>query len=137
MSTHAENRYAPRESTGAQRGLTLFAGAMMIAAGVYHAFIGIAALFNDTIYVTTPGYIYQFDLTGWGWAHLLLGVLVAVAGGAVLQGQTWGRMTGIALAVISMIANFLFLPYYPLWSILIIVLDVAVIWALATYARDA
>jgi hypothetical protein len=87
--------------------------------------------------VTTPDYIFSFDLTGWGWVHLLLGILAAVAGFAVLQGQTWARVVGIVLAGLSMIANFLFLPYYPLWSLLIIALDVAVIWALATYRREA
>ena len=72
----------------------------------------------------------------WGWIHLLLGVLVGLAGVAVIRGQAWGRFTGIALAAVSLIANFLFLPHYPLWSIILIALDVAIIWALAVYRGD-
>jgi hypothetical protein len=79
---------------------------MMIVGGVYHAIVGIAALFNDKAYVGTPPYIHEFDLTSWAWALLLLGILVA-EGVPVLQGQAWGRATGIGVAVLNLIANFL------------------------------
>jgi hypothetical protein len=98
---------------------------------------GIAALVHDDIYVSTPEYIYSFDLTGWGWVQLLLGILVGGAGFAIVKGQTWARIVGIALACLSLIANFLLIPYYPLWSLTIIALDIVVIWALATYRREA
>lgn len=118
-------------------GLTVFAAAMMVIGGVWHALAGIAALVRDEVYVFTPGYTYSFDLTGWGWVQLLLGILVAAAGFAVLRGQTWARAVGIMVVGLSMIANFLFMPYYPIWSLLMIALDIAVIWALATYRREA
>jgi len=118
-------------------GLTVFAASMMVISGIWQALEGIAALVHDQVYVTAARYIYSFDLTGWGWIHLLLGILTAVAGFAVLRGQTWARAVGIALVSLSMITNFLFVPYYPFWSLTIIVLDVAVIWALATYRREA
>jgi hypothetical protein len=130
MSTRATSD----RRTAVQGGLLMFAGIIMIVGGIYHAFLGLAAIFRDQVYVSAPNYTYTFDLTGWGWAHLLLGILVAAAGVAVVQGATWGRVVGVALAVLSMLANFLFLPYYPVWSILIIALDVAVIWALITAA---
>ena len=57
------------------------------------------------------------------------------AGVCLLLGMTWARVVGIVLAVISGIANFLFLPYYPLWAIVVIALDVFIIWALASGAR--
>lgn len=117
-------------------GLTVFAGALMIVDGIFGVLTGIAALLNDKIYVSTPGYIYAYDLTTWGWIHLLLGVLIGLAGLAVLRGQTWGRVTGMVMAGLSLIANFAFIPHYPLWSIIIIALDVAIIWALAVYRRD-
>jgi hypothetical protein len=117
-------------------GLAVFAGAMMIVSGVFAVFEGIAAVFNDEVYVSTPQYLFAFDLTAWGWIHLLLGVLVGLAGVAVIRGQAWGRFTGIALAGLSIIANFVFLPYYPWWSISIIALNVAIIWALAVYRGD-
>ncbi|MGH1562177.1 DUF7144 family membrane protein [Mumia sp. DW29H23] len=117
-------------------GFILFAGVMMIMIGVFHAIAGLVALIDDEFYVTTPNYILQFDTTTWGWIHLIVGVVVALAGFAVIAGQTWGRVVGIVLAVISAIANFAFLPYYPFWSTLIIALDVFVIWALAVHGRD-
>jgi hypothetical protein len=139
MSTEIPSRSAERwndRESGWASGLAVFAGSMMMIIGCWQAISGFAALVDDDVYVVTPEYIYAFDLTVWGWVHLLLGVLIAVAGFAVLKGQTWGRVIGIAVASLNMIANFLFIPYYPVWSILIIALDVAVIWALCTYRRD-
>jgi hypothetical protein len=139
MSTeipHAPVTSHQQEAPGAN-GLTIFAGSLMVIAGVWHVLAGIAALFNDKVYVSTPTYIYEFDLTTWGWIHVVLGLLVAGAGVAVLRGQTWGRVVGIVLASLSLIANFLFIPWYPIWSLLIVALDVAVIWALATYHRES
>ncbi len=115
------------------RGLVTFAGILMAVAGLWHALAGIAALVRDTVYVSTPNYLYSLDLTGWGWGHLILGVLVAVTGGAILNGQSWARWVGIALVTLSLIANFLFIPWYPIWSLVIIALDVLVIWALAAW----
>jgi hypothetical protein len=125
----------PRNSRWAT-GLIMFAGVVMMVAGVWHALAGVGALVNDDVYVATPGYIYSFDLTGWGWIHILLGIVVAAAGFVVLLGMMWARVVGIVLASVSLIANFMFIPHYPLWSLLIIGLDVAVIWALATYRTE-
>ena len=98
---------------------------------------GFAALVHDKVYVTTPEYIYSFDLTAWGWVHLLLGVLNHRRRVRGAQGSPWARVVGIILASLSMIANFLFIPHYPIWSLLIIALDIAIIWALASYRREA
>lgn len=125
-----------RSHSGWASGLTVFAGVIMVIGGVWHALVGIAALFNDQLYVSTPRYIYAFDLTAWGWTYLILGVLVALAGVAVFSGQEWARVVGAVLAAVSMLANFMFIPHYPIWSLLVIALDVAVIWALVVYRRD-
>jgi hypothetical protein len=127
---------AERESPWAS-GFTLFAAVLMVVIGIWQVFAGIAALLRDTVYVSTPEYIYSFDLTAWGWTHLLLGVLIAVAGFGVVRGQVWARVVGILLACLSLIANFMFLPHYPIWSLVIIALDIVIIWALATYRREA
>ena len=117
-------------------GLAFFAGILMITAGVFGALQGIVALFRNEVYVVGPEYVFAFDLTTWGWAHLVVGILLAAAGAALLTGRTWGRAVGIGIAVLSMLANFLFIPYYPVWSILIIILNVFVIMALCAYNRD-
>jgi hypothetical protein len=134
----AHGTLAPRkQASGLVTGLVLFAGLMMIMLGVYQAIVGIAALIEDQFYVVTPAYAFEVDVTTWGWIHLLIGIVVALAGWAVIAGQTWGRVVGIIVAVLSAIANFFFIPYYPFWSLLIIALDVFVIWALCVYGSRA
>ena len=119
-------------------GWVYFAGIMMIMLGSFQAIAGLVALFDDTYYlVPNGGLVVSVDYTVWGWVHLLLGVVAFLAGFAVLAGQTWGRVIGIILAVVSAIANMAFIPAYPLWSILIITLDVIVIYALAVHGGEA
>ena len=92
---------------------------------------------HDKIYVGTPQYLFAFDLTVWGWAQLLTGILSVAAGFAALRGLTWARIVGIGLACLSMVIQFMFIPHYPIWSLLVIALDFVIIWGLATYRRDA
>ena len=125
---------APPNNTAV--GLTVFAGVMMIMLGVFQAIQGVVALFNDTFYAAGQKWVFQFDITTWGWIHLIVGALVAVAGFFVFRGAVWARAVGIGIAAISAVLNFMWLPYYPLWAILIIALDVFVIWALAAPGRD-
>lgn len=132
----ADYRDAAVRSSPLASGLALFAGTLMIIGGVFEAVAGLVALFQNELYVVGVDYVLSFDVTAWGWIHLLVGALVAIAGAAVLTGQLWGRVVGIGLASLSMIANFLFIPYYPIWSLLIIALDVFVIWALCSYDRS-
>jgi hypothetical protein len=122
-----------QEATGWAVGFILFAAIMMIMAGVFQALAGLVAIFENEFYVPTRNYLFQFDATTWGWIHLLVGLLVAFAGWGLLSGRTWARAVAITLAVISTIANFAFIPYYPFWSMLIIVIDIVVIWAVAVY----
>jgi len=118
-------------------GLSLFAGILMIITGLVNAMEGVVALARNEVYAVTPRYIFAFDLTTWGWIQIILGIIVLAAGVGVITGQLWGRVVGITIAVLTMLANFAFLPYYPIWSMLIIALNVIVIWALCVYDRDA
>jgi hypothetical protein len=125
-----------REGAGDGWGLVVFAGVMMILLGCFHAFAGLTAILKDKFFVFTPGnYLISADVTTWGWIHLIAGVVVALAGVFVFSGAVWARAVGILLAGLSAIANFLFLPYYPFWSLLMIALDIFVIWALASHRR--
>ena len=132
--SHSSQVDAP--PSAAARGLIVFAGVLMIMAGAFQTFAGVVALFQDEFFVATRNYVLQFDATSWGWIHLLIGLLVLFAGFAVLSGQTWGRVVGITLAVLSALSNFAFIPYYPFWALAIIALDVFIIWALAAHGRD-
>jgi hypothetical protein len=124
------------ETSGWAAGFILFAALMMIMGGIFQALQGLAGIFENEFYVATRNYVFEGDATAWGWTHLIIGVIVGLAGLGLLSGQTWARVVGIFLAVLSAIANFLFIPYYPLWSLLIIALDVFVIWALAAHGRE-
>ena len=130
------SRRAAQETPGWAVGLILFAAVMMIMVGVFQAIQGLVGIFENEFYVATRNYIFQLDATTWGWTHLLLGLLVAFAGYGLLSGKTWARTVAIFLAVLSAIANFAFIPYYPFWSLLIITLDVFVIWAIAAHGGE-
>jgi hypothetical protein len=125
-----------RDVSGWAVGFTVFAAVMMIMVGVWQALAGLIAIFENEFYVPTRNYLFEFDVTAWGWIHLLLGALVAFAGWGLLSGQTWARVVGITLAVLSATSNFFFIPYYPFWSILIIAVDIFVIWALLAHGRQ-
>jgi hypothetical protein len=124
---------ADRETSGWAIGFILFAAIMMLMAGIFQAMAGLIGIFQNEFYVATRNYLFQFDATTWGWIHLVLGLVVAFAGWSLMSGRTWARTVAIFLAVISAIANFAFIPYYPFWSLLIITLDVFVIWAVAVH----
>lgn len=123
---------ARREAWAA--GGSVFAGMMLLIGGVIAVLEGIVGIAKDSVYVTTRGaYTYKFDVTAWGWIHLALGVVAIIVGCGLLTGAPWARYAGIAIAGLSLVANFMFLPYQPVWSVIMIAIDTFVIWALATY----
>jgi hypothetical protein len=122
--------------SGAAVGWTMFAAFMLILIGGFHVISGLIAIFNDTFYVATRDYVFQFDATSWGWIHLIGGLIVLFAGFGIFSGAVWARTVGVIVAVISAFASFAWLPYYPIWGIVIIAVDVAVIWALTAHGRD-
>ncbi|HEY5186723.1 MAG TPA: hypothetical protein VIM19_17880 [Actinomycetes bacterium] len=117
-------------------GVTMFAAILMIMTGLWQAFVGLVAIVNDTFYVATQKYILQFDVTTWGWIHLVVGVVVLLAGISLFSGTTWSRVVGIILAGVSALVMFAWMPYYPLWAICVIALDVFVLWALVAHGKD-
>ncbi|SES34407.1 hypothetical protein SAMN04487983_10445 [Streptomyces sp. yr375] len=137
---------------GGSRGLAvggvLFAGVLMFVSGVLAVFQGVAAIAQDDVYAQVGSYVYELNLTGWGWVLLIVGAVAAATGWRLLtvpeaaerteKGEgvgkgEWARVSGIALASLSLILQFLFLPYAPVWAVVQIAIDIFVIWALATY----
>jgi hypothetical protein len=115
----------------------MFAGILMIVIGIFEAFQGLVAILDDSFFVVTENYVFDLDVTAWGWIHLLLGLLVLFGGYALMAGRTWGRILGLVLATLSAVANFAFIPYYPFWSLLMIALAIWVIWALTSRWDEA
>ncbi|MEU3721856.1 hypothetical protein [Streptomyces sp. NPDC031705] len=124
--------HGPGHSSAWATGGATFAGVLMAVNGVFSVFEGIAALAKDDVYLPVGDYTFRFDLTAWGWIHLILGVIVFVVGVGILKGAQWGRVAGIALAALSVLFHFLWLPYQPLWALIAIAIGVFVIWALCT-----
>ena len=135
-SQYPSDRRDSGDSSGWSAGTVLFAALLMIMVGIWQAVVGLIAIFENDFYVATRNYLFQFAATTWGWIHLVVGLIVAFAGWGLLSGQTWARIVGITLAALSATANFLFIPYYPIWSLLIIAVDIFVIWALTVHGRE-
>ncbi|SDJ03244.1 hypothetical protein SAMN05444157_1376 [Frankineae bacterium MT45] len=117
-------------------GLTLFAAITMMVLGGFDILQGLAAIIRQHYYVIGTNYVYKVNVTTWGWIHLILGLLTLAAGIGLLSGFLWARILGIIFAVGIAITNFMWLPYYPIWAILIIATSVVVIWALAAHGRE-
>jgi hypothetical protein len=107
-----------------------FAGTVMVMTGTFQVLEGLVALFNDEFFVVTRNYTFDLDVTAWGWIHLIIGVVVLATGFGLFARATWAGVFGILIAALSAISNFFFIPYYPLWALLLIGLNVWVIWAL-------
>ena len=117
-------------------GIITAAAVVLILAGVLNAMQGVVALATNEFYVVTQRWLFEFDVTTWGWVHILLGLIAAATGVALLMGAFWARLLGVIIAALSVVANFLWLPYYPVWALIIIAFDVFVIWALTTHGQD-
>jgi hypothetical protein len=131
MSTTSSRRDFESSTRGAWAlGGAAFAGVMLATLGAFQALQGIAAIADDDLYVRGINYVYKFDLTAWGWIHLIIGLIAVVAGVGILAQQAWANAVGLVIAFLSALSSFAFLPYYPFWSIVILAFDIFVVWAL-------
>jgi hypothetical protein len=149
-TTEAERGYVPRQASGyddrpglaenapsgAVIGWTVFAAVMLMLSGIGGILEGIAQLARGSFFVTLPNYAYNLSVHSWGWIHLIAGIVVFLAGAALLADKTWARVVGVAFASASLFLNLVYLPFFPVWSIVLIALDAFVIWALLTPRRD-
>jgi hypothetical protein len=138
MSTTRQQQrpLAPSRATG-WVGWIAFAAIMMFIVGGFNIIDGLAAIFKDEVFVTTSRGILVFDVTAWGWIHLVLGVLQLVVAWYLLRGALWARMTAVALVALNAIEQLAFLGAYPFWATLIIALDVVIIWAIVVHGDEA
>jgi hypothetical protein len=118
-------------------GWAAFAAMMMVLLGTFHALQGLVALTRHEYFlVAESGLVLDVDFTAWGWVHLVAGIVVILAGLGVMRGQMWARVTGTILAMVSAVLNLAFLAAYPLWSVMMIALDVMVILALTVHGSE-
>ena len=142
MSHYAEPEGSTRTSSysGPPTGWTgwiVFAAIMMILLGFFHAFQGLVALFDDQEFLVTDNdLIVSVDYTAWGWVHLIGGIIVALAGISLFAGRMWARIVAVIAAMISAIVNIAFLSAYPIWSTIMIALDILIIWAITVHGAE-
>jgi hypothetical protein len=122
--------------SGAAVGWAGFAGVMLIIIGIFDIIQGLVALIEDEFYVITKEWVFEFDITAWGWIHLIVGVILIASGIGIFSGNVAARTVGVIVAGLAAIANFAWLPYFPVWSIIVIAISIAVIWALTAHGRD-
>jgi len=126
----------PTQATG-WVGWIFFSGILMVMLGAFHAIMGFVALFKDDYYlVGRNGLVLSLDYTQWGWVHIIIGLVALAAGFGVLVGQMWARVVGIILALVSAVGNLVFIAAHPIWSTMVIVLDVLIIYALCVHGRE-
>jgi len=141
------NRYTTGTAQGVARqvqpaptgwvGWIAFAGTMMLLLGSFHVIQGLIALFQQEYYlVGANGLTVNLDFTQWGWTHVILGGLIIGAGIGLIAGQMWARVIAVILAFASAIVNVGFLAAYPVWSTIMIAVDVLVIWAVIVHGRE-
>ncbi len=126
----------PANYSSAAVGWTAFAAIMLIIYGVFDVIQGIVALANNEFFVVTEEYVFRFNITTWGWIHLIGGIILIFAGAGIFSGNLLARTVGVVMAGLAVIWNFAWLPYYPIWSIIAIAIGIAVIWALTAHGRD-
>jgi hypothetical protein len=122
--------------SGVAIGLGYFAGTMMMLVGIIDILEGLAAVLKKEYFLTLPNYAFKLNITTWGWLNLVSGILILLAGVSIFGGAKWARVVGVILAALVAIENFAWLPYAPVWSVVVIALSVAVIWALTAHGRD-
>lgn len=115
---------------------TIAAGALMLTSALLTFLIGVFALAADNVVVSGPGYEYTFQITGWGWANILTGIVLAAVAVALLLSAQWARAAAIIVTCLAIVVTFLWMPYYPTGSIVLIALDVVVIWGVAMWTTS-
>lgn len=130
MTTQREPGLEPEPVSGWAVGGIAFAATVMVLVGVFQAIAGLVAIFDDEFYVVRQNYTFELDTTAWGWIHLIVGIVVALVGFSLFARRAWAGVATIVFAGLSAVANFFFIPYYPVWSVLMIALAIWVIWAI-------
>ncbi|MFF9491192.1 DUF7144 family membrane protein [Streptomyces flaveolus] len=122
------------QNDGRPTGPIRYFGVPLLISGILSILQGIAGIAKDRLFGVPRHYEYRFDLTSWGWIHLVVGVALVIVGVGMLRAMSWGRAAGLTTAAISLVTQFMFIPYYPLWSISVMTLDLIILWGMARIA---
>ncbi|MEV8313710.1 hypothetical protein AB0Q95_06005 [Streptomyces sp. NPDC059900] len=134
-STTQHHRSGAKETAAA--GVTIFAGVLLFLSGSLDFCRGLMGVLEDEVFVHTPGYAFEFDLTTWGWIHMLFGAVAVVVAFGLFVAAKWARILGVIIASLLIIANFLSVPYHPIWSLTLVAMNGFIIWALCVVDKDS
>ena len=134
-STESRGRHGPPMG-GGPGGPAAFAGVLLMLVGVLDVVQGLVAVTSGSFFTVKSEYLSGADPSGWGWAHLVLGIAAAVAGAALFRGADWARGVAVIVATIGMFVNFLWIPYYPAGAIVLVGMNIFVMWAAFAHTRD-
>ena len=132
MTGHPPHDKAPARQVIAASA-TFAAGALLFVTALLTLFQGIAAALGSSVINEKQDYTYELNTTGWGVIHVLMAILLGAVAIGLILGATWARLTAILMSSLSIVSMFLWLPYYPVWSLVVIALDIIVVWAVATW----
>lgn len=117
-------------------GWVYFTSFLLMIAGLFQTIAGLAALFKDDVYAVTANHLMVLDYTQWGWIHLFLGIMLLITGAALYAGKTWAIVLGVILVGLNAVSQFVFLNAYPIWSLLIIIMDFFIAYALIVHGTE-
>ena len=124
------------EPDGSVLGITAAAGLILMLTGVFGMIQRIVGIVDNDLYVVTNKWLFELDAIAWGWGHILIGLISLCAGVGLFFGGRWARALAIVIAVFGILANCAWLPYYPMWAVLVIAFDLFVIWAVTVHGSD-
>lgn len=113
-----------------------FAAVLLLITALMDILQGLGAISDPAFFAAGADYTFRFDVTTWGWVHLILGVIAVVVAIGIMTRQGWAQVLGMLIAGLAMLTNFAWLPHYPLWAVLIIAMNALVIWALSVQLKN-
>ncbi|WP_432091249.1 DUF7144 family membrane protein [Streptomyces sp. NRRL F-5630] len=122
-----------RPESGWAVGGTVFAAVLLLVNGALDILRGISGIAKDDVYTHVNDYVFRWTSTGWGWTLLIMGAVAVLVGLGLFRDALWARVVGVFLASLSIVAHFLWLPYFPVWALVVIAIDAWVIWALTAH----
>jgi hypothetical protein len=136
MSSQSNHKSADSGDFPWAASVSTFAGVMLAIGAGFQILEGISAVADDKVFVRGVDYVYAFDITTWGWIHLVFGVIGLLTAIGIVTRQGWAWLVGILIAALSMISNFAYLPYFPIWGLTVIAIDVVIMWALIRMVQE-
>jgi hypothetical protein len=117
-------------------GFVVLASVLLCISGAFNIITGLVAVFSDKIFVQGSAQTVVLDVTGWGWFHIFLGIVLFATGLALYTGATWARITAIIVVSVNMVTQLMEMPAYPLWSLVIVTVDLLIIWAVIVHGDE-